>query len=408
MTRIIRSVIVIFCIGHVSIQINKIMVGCCKFGPCRKKRTYEFNNPPYTENKEDGVYHSSKQKLTQTQTQNGSAAAARINPGFESASTENVEFNGAAVVDLDSECNSIAEETGAIARKDSKHKENAEGFKSADLVAAEGVKRKDSKRSSKSSHSSRSSSSKSSKRSSKHSADVVVNDKLFDHGDEVVAASVDDIQADVQVGESYTTVTTATITTTETHETHGDEEVEIEGGAVAYPEDEHHDHDETTKVSEVVVVKREEITTVSEDGAAVTRVEVTEEVISDTGGDKTPERRKSGSSQSSSSSSSSDANSYRVNEDEVQEETQEEQREHIEEVSATTAGVSRGSGSTSDDDESSGGIEPPPGIEELDNEANDMAEIRDGSYTVTHVTEEVTVNAHGDDAEHGDTGSEDL
>ena len=196
---------------------NKIMVGCCKFGPCRKKRTYEFNNPPYTENKEDGVYHSHKQKLTQNQTQNGSAAAASTNPAFESAPADNVEFNGAAVVDLDSEYNSIAEETGAIARKESKHKENAEGFKSADLVAAGGVKRKDSKRSSKSSHSSSSSSSKSSKRSSKHSADVVVvkdnvEDNISDHRDEVVEACVDDIHADVQVGESYTTVTTTTIT----------------------------------------------------------------------------------------------------------------------------------------------------------------------------------------------------
>ena len=391
------------------------MVGCCKFGPCRKKRTYEFNNPPYTENKEDGVYHSHKQKLTQNQTQNGSAASARTNPAFESAPADNVEFNGAAVVDLDSECNSIAQETGVIVRKESKHKENAEGFKSADLVAAGGVKRKDSKRSSKSSHSSSSSSSKSSKRSSKHSADVVVvkdnvEDNISDHRDEVVEASVDDIHADVQVGESYTTVTTTTITTTtETHETHGDEEVEIEGGAVAYPDDEHHDNDETTKVNEVVVITREEITTVSEDGAAGTRVEVTEEVINDTtGGGKTPERRKSDSSHSSSSSSSSDANSYRVNEDEVianvgeiNEETQDE------EVSAAAVGAAQGSGSTSGD-ESSGGIEPPPGIEELDNEANDMVEIRDGSYTVTHVTEEVTVNAHGDDAEHGDTGSEDL
>ena len=391
------------------------MVGCCKFGPCRKKRTYEFNNPPYTENKEDGVYHSHKQKLTQNQTQNASAAVARTNPAFESASADNVEFNGAAVVNLDSECNSIAEETGAIARKESKHKENAEGFKSADLVVAGGVKRKDSKRSSKSSHSSSSSSSKSSKRSSKHSADVVVKDNaednISDHKDEVVEASVDDIHADVQAGESYTTVTTTTITTTtETHETHGDEEVEIEGGAVAYPDDEHHDHDETTKVSEVVVITREEITTVSEDGAAVTRVEVTEEVINDTGGDKTPERRKSDSSHSSSSSSSSDANSYRVNEDEVianvNEENEETQDEEVS-AAAAAAGAAQGSGSTSGE-ESSGGIEPPPGIEELDNEANDMVEIRDGSYNVTHVTEEVTVNAHGDNAEHGDTGSEDL
>ena len=388
------------------------MVGCCKFGPCRKKRTYEFNNPPYTENKEDGVYHSHKQKLTQNQTQNGPAAAARTNPAFESAPADNLEFNGAAVVDLDSECNSIAEEPGAIARRESKNKENAEGFKSADLVAAGGVKRKDSKRSSKSSHSSSSSSSKSSKRSSKHSADVVkdnVEDNISDHRDEAVEASVEDIHTDVQVGESYTTVTTTTITTTtETHETHDDEVVEIEGGAVAYPDDEHHDHDEKTKVSEVVVTTREEITTVSEDGAAVTRVEVTEEVINDTGGgDKTPERRKSDSSHSSSSSSSSDANSYRVNEDEViasVDEINEETRDA--EVSAA-AGAAQGSGSTSGD-ESSGGIEPPPGIEELDNEANDMVKIRDGSYTVTHVTEEVTVNAHGDDAEHGDTGSEDL
>ena len=58
--------------------------------------------------------------------------------------------------------------------------------------------------------------------------------------------------------------------------------------------------------------------------------------------------------------------------------------------------------SDSSDDDSSNAMEAPPGIEELDNAANDMVqEFSGGSYTVS---DEVTVNAHGDDEEHGETG----
>ena len=262
------------------------MVGCCKFGPCRKKRTYEFNNPPYTANKEDGFYHSHKQPV-----KNRSAHMSRTNPAFESGSADNLEFNGAAVVDLDSECNSIAEDGGAmVRRKDSKHKENAEGFKSADLVVAN---RKDSKRSSKSSHSSSSSSSKGSKRSSKHSDVVKVNDEEDKHSEHV----------DVDQIETHVVTTTTTVTATETHE-HVEE---IEGGAVAYPDDENQGDD--------VVVKREEITETIVDGE-VTKVEIKKEItIKDDDGETTSERRKSDSSHSSKLSSSSDANSYQINEE---------------------------------------------------------------------------------------------
>ena len=37
------------------------MVGCCNIGPCKKKRTYEFNNPGYQSNKTDaGTYRQSQ------------------------------------------------------------------------------------------------------------------------------------------------------------------------------------------------------------------------------------------------------------------------------------------------------------------------------------------------------------
>ena len=356
------------------------MVGCCKFGPCRKKRTYEFNNPPYTANKEGGVYHSHRQKLTDNESsavKNGSGPISRTNPAFESRSADNLEFNGAAVVDLDSECNSIAED--GVVRKDS-HKENIEGFKTAVLVVAgEGVKRKDSKRSSKSSHSSSSSSSKGSKRSSKHSDVVNDEDRHSEHVEIVETVKTDYTANEVDADQIEThIVTTTTTTKTETHHEHVEE---IEGGAVAYPDDDDDSGDDKTS-NDIVVVKREVIAETIVDGE-VTNVEIKEEVTVEED-EATSERRNSDSSHSSKSSSSSDANSYQINEDEPIV-IEEENKEEVIKVQ---------------DDYSSEAVEAPPGIEELDNVANDrVQEISGGTCTVT-VTEEVSVNAHGDDEGH--------
>ena len=128
------------------------MVGCCNIGPCKKKRTYEFNNPGYQSNKTDaGTYRQSQlfdEEGEETKA-NGDAKlegyASRSGGSLDGDSGHDPQaIKGVVAVDLDSDT------------------EVSPGRKNSTKKG-----RKDSKRSSKKS----SSSNKSSKRSSKHSDD---------------------------------------------------------------------------------------------------------------------------------------------------------------------------------------------------------------------------------------------
>lgn len=112
------------------------MVGCCNIGPCRKKRTYEFNNPGYeaSSSKSGGTYRQSQllEEGTEEATANGAAQSAELRD----------EIKDVVAVELDSNNPS---EIGDEATKD-----ETDG----------GKRRKDSKRSSKRSISSKRSSGK--------------------------------------------------------------------------------------------------------------------------------------------------------------------------------------------------------------------------------------------------------
>ena len=190
------------------------MVGCCHIGPCKKKRTYEFNNPGYHSNKTDaGTYRQSQvfdEEGEETKA-NGDAKLEGSRSGDsldgDSGHDPNA-IKGVVAVELDSD------NEGSAGRKDSQKG------------------RKDSKRSSKKS----SSSNKSSKRSSEH----------FDHGDER------------KTGSGVTSVETSS----SAHNSEGGAERSskasdnTEAGAVPYPEDNAENTTTTTTTYTSVITHR--------------------------------------------------------------------------------------------------------------------------------------------------------
>ena len=180
------------------------MVGCCNIGPCKKKRTYEFNNPGYQSNKTDaGTYRQSQlfDDDGEETKANGDAKlegyASRSGGSLDGDSGHDSAIKGVVAVELDSDT------------------EDSQGRKNSQKG------RKDSKRSSKKS----SSSCKSSKRSSKHSDD--------DGGDRKAESGFTSVE---------TSVIRVTGTRNSAHDSEGAERSSkasenTEAGAVPYPDD---------------------------------------------------------------------------------------------------------------------------------------------------------------------------
>ena len=124
------------------------MVGCCNIGPCKKRRTYEFNNPGYEANKAAGTYRQSQ--LLEGDEEAKANGAANLK-SYESQSGDTVDgdpgIKGVVAVEIDSNGPSVDGDSNSSPGK----RDSNTG--------------KDSKRSSKRSSSSR----KGSKREPKHS-----------------------------------------------------------------------------------------------------------------------------------------------------------------------------------------------------------------------------------------------
>ena len=200
------------------------MVGCCNIGPCKKKRTYEFNNPGYQSNKTDAGTYRQSQLFDEEGEETKVNGDAKLE-GYASRSGDSLDgdsghdpnaIKGVVAVELDSD------NEGSPGRKDSKKG------------------RKDSKRSSKKS----TSSNKSSKRSSKNS----------DYGGER--------KAEPGVTSGETSVIRVSGTRSSAHDSEGGAERSskasdtTEAGAVPYPDDNAENTTTTTTTYTSVITHR--------------------------------------------------------------------------------------------------------------------------------------------------------